>query len=35
MVPERRREVLSLGVRSLVSGTLATLTTAATVGMLI
>ena len=35
MVPERRDEVLALGVRSLVSGTLATLVTAATVGMLI
>lgn len=35
MVPERRDEVLSLGMRSLVSGTLATLVTAATVGVLI
>jgi CNT family concentrative nucleoside transporter len=35
MVPERRTEVLSLGTRSLVSGTLATLATAATVGLLI
>jgi CNT family concentrative nucleoside transporter len=35
MVPERRDEVLALGVRTLVSGTLATLVTAATVGMLI
>lgn len=35
MVPERREEVLSLGMRSLVSGTLATLVTAATVGMLL
>ena len=35
MVPERRDEVLQLGVRTLVSGTLATLTTAATVGMLL
>jgi CNT family concentrative nucleoside transporter len=35
MVPERRNEVLSLGLRSLVSGTLATLATAATVGLLI
>jgi concentrative nucleoside transporter, CNT family len=35
MVPERRDEVLALGMRSLVSGTLATLATAATVGMLI
>jgi CNT family concentrative nucleoside transporter len=35
MVPQRRDEVLSLGVRTLVSGTLATLSTAATVGMLL
>jgi CNT family concentrative nucleoside transporter len=35
MVPERRDEVLALGVRALVSGTLATLVTAATVGILI
>ncbi len=35
MVPERRDEVLALGLRSLVSGTLATLVTAATVGMFI
>jgi CNT family concentrative nucleoside transporter len=35
MVPERRDEVLTLGLRSLVSGTLATLVTAASVGMLI
>lgn len=35
MIPERRDEVLALGLRSLVSGTLATLLTAATVGMLI
>ena len=35
MVPERREEVLQLGLRSLVSGTLATLVTAATVGLLI
>jgi CNT family concentrative nucleoside transporter len=35
LVPERRAEVLELGLRSLVSGTLATLTTAATVGLLI
>jgi CNT family concentrative nucleoside transporter len=33
MVPERRDEVLALGVRSLVSGTLATLVTAATAGL--
>ncbi len=35
MVPERRDEILALGLRTLVSGTLATLTTAATVGMLL
>jgi CNT family concentrative nucleoside transporter len=35
MVPERRDEVLALGLRTLVSGTLATLVTAATVGMLL
>ena len=35
MVPERRSEVLELGLRSLLSGTLATLATAATVGVLL
>jgi CNT family concentrative nucleoside transporter len=35
MVPERRDEILALGTRTLVSGTLATLATAATVGMLL
>ena len=35
MVPERRDEVLELGLRTLVSGTLATLVTAATVGILL
>jgi CNT family concentrative nucleoside transporter len=35
MVPERREEVLALGLRSLVSGTLATLVTAASVGMML
>jgi CNT family concentrative nucleoside transporter len=35
MVPERRDEVLGLGMRSLISGTLATLITAASVGILI
>ncbi|MGZ8264282.1 MAG: NupC/NupG family nucleoside CNT transporter [Burkholderiales bacterium] len=35
MVPERRDEVLALGLRSLVSGTLATLVTAASVGMML
>ncbi len=32
MVPERRAEIVSLGARTLVSGTLATLMTAAVVG---
>ena len=35
MVPERREEVLALGLRSLASGTLATLVTGGIVGMLI
>ena len=35
MVPERREEVLGLGLRALASGTLATLVTGAIVGMLI
>ncbi|HUP94463.1 MAG TPA: nucleoside transporter C-terminal domain-containing protein [Burkholderiales bacterium] len=35
MVPERRDEVLELGVRTLVSGTLATLLTAAIIGLLL
>jgi CNT family concentrative nucleoside transporter len=34
MVPERRHEVVSLGLRSMVSGTLATLTSGAVAGML-
>jgi CNT family concentrative nucleoside transporter len=33
MVPERRDEVIELGMRSIVSGTLATLATAAAVGI--
>jgi CNT family concentrative nucleoside transporter len=33
MVPERRVEVVALGLRSLVSGTLATLATGAAVGI--
>jgi CNT family concentrative nucleoside transporter len=33
MVPERRDEVLELGLKSLVSGTLATLVTGATAGL--
>jgi CNT family concentrative nucleoside transporter len=35
MIPERREEILALGLRSLVSGTLATLVTAATAGLFI
>jgi CNT family concentrative nucleoside transporter len=35
MVPERRDEIVALGMRALVSGTLATLATAAAVSMLI
>ena len=34
MVPERRRDVVALGTRSIVSGTLATCMTAAWVGVL-
>jgi concentrative nucleoside transporter, CNT family len=34
MVPERREEVVSLGLKSILSGTLATLLTAAIVGLL-
>ncbi|MBI3069540.1 MAG: nucleoside:proton symporter, partial [Betaproteobacteria bacterium] len=34
MVPERREEIVGLGLKSIVSGTLATLLTGATVGML-
>lgn len=34
MVPERRGEIAGLGMKSLVSGTLATLATGATVGMI-
>jgi CNT family concentrative nucleoside transporter len=33
MVPERRDEVLALGMRSIVSGTLATLVAGAAVGI--
>ena len=33
MVPERRPEILALAPRSLISGTLATLTTGAVVGL--
>ncbi len=35
MVPERRTEIVALGVKSIVSGTLATLVTAAAVGILL
>jgi CNT family concentrative nucleoside transporter len=35
MVPERRDEIVALGLRSIVAGTLATLMTGAAVGMLI
>jgi concentrative nucleoside transporter, CNT family len=34
MVPERRAEIVQLGMRSIVAGTLATMTAAAAVGML-
>ena len=33
MAPERRDEVVALGIRSIVSGTLATLATGAVVGI--
>lgn len=35
MVPERRAEIVSLGLKSIVAGTLATCLTGATVGMLV
>jgi CNT family concentrative nucleoside transporter len=35
MVPERRDDIVSLGMRSIVSGTLATLVTAAVVGVVL
>jgi len=35
MVPERREEIVALGLRSIVSGTLATLMTGAVVGMMV
>jgi CNT family concentrative nucleoside transporter len=35
MVPERRDDIVSLGMRSIVSGTLATLVTAAAVGVIL
>jgi CNT family concentrative nucleoside transporter len=34
MVPQRRAEIVSLGAKTVLSGTLATLMTAAVVGML-
>jgi CNT family concentrative nucleoside transporter len=34
MVPERRSEIVSLGVKSIVAGTLATCMTGAVIGML-
>jgi CNT family concentrative nucleoside transporter len=35
MVPERRDDIVALGMRSIVSGTLATLVTAAAVGVIL
>jgi CNT family concentrative nucleoside transporter len=35
MVPERRDEIVALGLRAIVAGTLATLMTGAAVGMLV
>jgi CNT family concentrative nucleoside transporter len=35
MVPERRAEIVDLGTRSIVAGTLATLMVGAVVGMLV
>jgi CNT family concentrative nucleoside transporter len=35
LAPERRAEVVALGLRSILAGTLATLMTGAMVGMLI
>jgi CNT family concentrative nucleoside transporter len=34
MVPERRAEIVSLGLKSIVSGTLATLMTGAVIGVI-
>ncbi|HZT52625.1 MAG TPA: nucleoside transporter C-terminal domain-containing protein [Stellaceae bacterium] len=34
MVPERKREIVSLGLRSILAGTLATCMSGAIVGML-
>jgi CNT family concentrative nucleoside transporter len=35
MVPERRQEIVALGMKSIVGGTLATCCTGAVVGMII
>jgi len=35
MVPERRREIVALGMRSILAGTLATCMTGAVVGLLL
>jgi CNT family concentrative nucleoside transporter len=35
MVPERRDDIVALGMRSIISGTLATLVTAAAVGVVL
>ncbi len=35
MCPERRAEIVSLGLKSIVAGTLATCLTAATVGLIV
>ena len=35
MCPERRAEIVSLGMKSIVAGTLATCLTAATVGLIV
>jgi CNT family concentrative nucleoside transporter len=34
MAPERRSEIISLGIKSIISGTLATLLTGAIVGLI-
>jgi CNT family concentrative nucleoside transporter len=34
MAPERRREIISLGIKSIISGTLATLITGAIVAII-
>ena len=34
MVPERRKEIVALGMRSIIAGTLATCMTGAVAGML-